>query len=211
MSNDCLIIWDWDNTLADTRMAVRAGLEDVAQFYGLPRITDEDVLNVMTSHRGAFWQKNFGERVPEAVDYYVKCYRTHGNLDHLFPDTIETLDFVKETGIPQIVLSNKYEEALMEEVKRQGIEFYFSRIQGTVGSLGKPEKAFVLPLLKEFKPQKVILIGDGISDMIMAQNMGATAILVHQENKLLPHHYDCETLSDVKQRLKKLLYERKQK
>ncbi len=208
MKNDYLIIWDWDNTLADTRMAVRAGLEDVAQFYRLPRITDEDVLNVMTSHRGLFWQKNFGERVPEAVDYYVKCYRTHGNLVRLFPDTIETLEFVKKTGVPQIVLSNKYEEALIEEVERQNIGFYFSRIQGTVGPLGKPEKAFILPLLKEFEPRKIILIGDGISDMMMAQNISATAILVHQLNKTLPHHYDCETLTDVRKRLEKLLLER---
>lgn len=209
MKNDYLIIWDWDNTLADTRMAVRAGLEDVVQFYGLPHITDADVLDVMTAHRGLFWQKNFGERVPEAVDYYVKRYRTHGNLVHLFPDTIEILEFVMRTRIPQIILSNKYEGALIEEVERQGVRDYFSRIQGTVGALGKPEKAFVLPLLKEFEPQKVILIGDGISDMLMAQNMGATAIMVHQPNKTLPHHYDCETLSDVKQHLERLLLERK--
>lgn len=197
MENNCLIIWDWDNTLADTRMAVKAGLQDVADFYGLPPITDRDVLNVMTSHRGLFWQKNFGENVPEAIEYYVKSYRTHGNLVKLFPDTKQALDYVRVKHIPQIVLSNKHEGALLEEVERQGVASYFARIQGTTGPLGKPDKAFTAPILDQFKPKKVILIGDGISDMLMARNMGARSILVHQPDKTLPHEFDCETLTSV--------------
>ena len=205
MQNDYLIIWDWDNTLANTRPAVRAGLEDVAQFYGLPAITDSDVLNVMTSHRGVFWQRYFGANVPEAIAYYVKCYRKHTDLVKLFPETVNILTYVKELKQPQIVLSNKYEEALIEEVAHQGVISYFNAIRGTIGPLGKPDKSFVSDLLERFEPRNIILIGDGISDMLMAQNIGATSILVHQPDKTLPHNYDCETLSDVLKKLNILL------
>ena len=61
--------------------------------------------------------------------------------------------------------------------------------------------------MEQFLPDKVILIGDGISDMLMAQNMGAVSILVHQPNRNLPHTYYAETLSDVKKYLEYLLGE----
>lgn len=200
-----LVIWDWDNTLADTRSAVRAGLQDVVRHYELPDITDKDVLNVMTCHRGAFWQNNFGEKVSEAIAYYVKSYSQHGDLVCLFPETIDILQYIQNKNIPQIVLSNKNENALIEEVKCQGVRDFFAAVQGTNGPLGKPDIEFVKPLLNRFQPDEVFLIGDGISDMLMAQNMGATSIMVHQPNKEWPHHYDCDTLSEVARILEQLL------
>lgn len=202
-----LIIWDWDNTLADTRRAVRAGLQDLVSFYRLPNITDEDVLNVMTSHRGDFWQKRFGDNIPQAVDFYVQAYRQHADLVQPFEQTTSLLNYIRQKNIPQVILSNKNETALLEEVERHGLSSYFSIIKGTVDFLGKPDVLFVKPILEQFLPDKVILIGDGISDMLMAQNMGAVSILVHQPNRNLPHTYYAETLSDVKKYLEYLLGE----
>ncbi len=207
MNNKWLIIWDWDNTLANTRPAVKAGLEDVVRHYGLPALTDADILNVMTSHRGAFWQNNFGENVPHAIDYYVASYMTHTDLVKPFENTIEVLEYVKNLNIPQVILSNKNEVALAEEVQLQGLSDYFSIIQGTNSPLGKPSPEFVAPILKKFNPKKIILIGDGISDMLMAQNINAISIMVHQPDKSLPYVYDCETLSEVKKQLAVLLSE----
>ncbi len=205
MTHKYLVIWDWDNTLADTRAAVKAGLQDVARHYNLPDITDADILNVMTCHRGAFWQNNFKERVPIAIDYYVKSYCTHTDMVRPFNQTIEVLEFVKSMGIPQVVLSNKNEVALIDEVEKQGLTHYFEMIQGTNSPLGKPEPEFVAPILDKFNPEQVILIGDGISDMLMAQNIGAIGIMVHQPDKSLPFTHDCATLGEVKQILSALL------
>lgn len=200
-----LIIWDWDNTLANTKQAVFCGLQDVANHYGLNSITEADVVNVMGSHRGDFWQHNFKEKVPEAVEYYVSCYRKHSAMVHLFVDTRTVLDFVQSKRIPQIVLSNKNEKSLAEEVRAKEVEDYFEVIQGTNSPVGKPQIAFVQPILDQFKPDHVILIGDGASDMMMAQNMGATAIMVHQFNPDLPYQYYCDTLSEVRICLESLL------
>ncbi len=202
-----LIIWDWDNTLADTRKAVWAGLQDLVRFYNLPDITEADVLNVMTSHRGNFWQQRFGENIPQAVEFYVQAYRQHTDLVQPFPQALELLTAVQEKNIPQVILSNKNEPALLEEVEKQGLISYFSMIKGTVDFLGKPDVNFVKPILEKFSPKQVILIGDGISDMLMAQNIGAISILVHQPNRNLPHTYYAETLSDVQKYLESLLNE----
>ncbi len=205
MQNKYLIIWDWDNTLADTRAAVKAGLQDMLKSYGLSELTDADIVNVMTSHRGAFWQSRFGENVPQAVDCYVAAYRTHSDLVTPFPDTVEVLEYIKNLNIPQVILSNKNEVALIEEINFQGLTHYFDIIQGTNSPLGKPEPSFVEPILTKFNPEKIILIGDGVSDMLMAQNINATAIMVHQPDKSLPFTYDCETLTEVKKQLTEIL------
>lgn len=205
MNKQTLIIWDWDNTLANTKQAVFLGLQDVAAHYGLEPITSADVANVMGSHRGDFWQRNFKEKIPEAVAYYVSRYRQHSSAVKLFNDTEAVLNFVHTKELPQVVLSNKYEPALKEEVEAQGVTGYFDFIQGTNSPLGKPDKAFVQPLLEKINPERVILIGDGVSDMLMAQNMGATAIMVHQFDPQLPYHYYCDTLSEVQVCLEGLL------
>ncbi|MBE6455121.1 MAG: HAD family hydrolase [Alphaproteobacteria bacterium] len=200
-----LIIWDWDNTLMNTRPAVTEGLQDVCRFYQLPDITPADVLNVMTNHRGDFWQRNFGENVPQAVARYVEYYRSHMDMVKPFDQTESVLNFIRSLNLPQIILSNKNHESLVEEVKRHQLDEYFEVIQGTNGPLGKPDVAFVAPHLNLFKPERIILIGDGVSDMLMAQNLNAEAILVHQPDNTLPHHHYCENLSDVLSVLKTLL------
>lgn len=205
MDKKRLIIWDWDNTLANTKPAVTLALQDLAHHYQLPEITQADIANVMGSHRGDFWQKHFSQNIPEAVDYYVSCYRKHSPAVQLFDDTVQTLTYVKEKGIPQIILSNKYYEALQEEVKAKGVADYFDVIQGTNSPLGKPEKAFVSPLLERYQPEQVILIGDGVSDMLMAKNMGAIGILVRQLDTQLPYQFYCDTLSEVQLCLEGLL------
>lgn len=193
-----LIIWDWDNTLMNTRPAVKAGLQDLVNHHQLEPITDADVFNVMTSHRGDFWKARFGDNIPDAVAYYVQCYQQHADLVQPFEHTLNILNCVRENNIRQVILSNKNHASLVQEVARHQLTNYFDAILGTSGPLGKPDKAFVEPILEKFNPSKIVLIGDGISDMLMAQNINATAILVHRPDATdLPCHFSCETLKDV--------------
>lgn len=192
-----LIIWDWDNTLADTKEAVRLGLNDTMKHYGFPEVTKSDVVNVMGSHRGHFWQVRFHDEIPQAIAYYVSCYRKHSPAVRLFEDSLDILNFIRQKNIPQVLVSNKEIHALKDEVKDKGVYDYFDEILGTTSPLGKPEKAYVQPILDKYQPQQIILIGDGQSDMLTAQNIGAVGILVRQFNADLPHDYFFETLKEV--------------
>ena len=104
-----------------------------------------------------------------------------------------------------VILSNKNHEALVQEVKDKGVFSYFEMVQGTKGPLGKPEKEFADPILTKLNPQKIIFIGDGQSDMLMAQNLGATSILVHHFDNEVPFDYYCETLKEAQTLVQKLL------
>ena len=104
-----------------------------------------------------------------------------------------------------VVLSNKNHEALVKEVSDKGVFDMFKVIQGTKGPLGKPEKEFAQPILDLLKPEKIIFIGDGQSDMLMAQNLGALSILVHNKEDDLPFDHYFDTLKEAKDFLATIL------
>lgn len=199
-----LVIWDWDNTLCNTKNAVLKGLNDTVQHFNSTPVKEEEVINVMTRHRGAFWTSRFplekiDERpsLPEAIEYYVSCYQKYSNETALFDDALAVISFLKQCQSPQVILSNKNHEALVKEVKDKGVFDYFDIVKGTKGPLGKPEKEFALDIIEAIKPDKIIFIGDGHSDMMMAKNIGAIPILVHHLDSELPYDYFCSTLFET--------------
>lgn len=199
-----LVIWDWDNTLCNTKEAVLKGLNDTMAHYKSAPVGENEVINVMTRHRGSFWTDRFPlEKVddrpslPEAIEYYVHCYQKYSDETTLFDDALAVLTFLKECQVPQVVLSNKNHQALVKEVKAKGVFDYFEFVKGTQGPLGKPDKEFASDIIENIKPEKIIFIGDGHSDMLMAQNIGATPILVHHLDIELPYDYFCSTLFEA--------------
>lgn len=211
MQTDLIVIFDWDNTLCNTRNAVTQGLNETMHHYGFPSVTDDDVLNVMTRHRGAFWQSKFplekeGKIItlPDAIEYYVEKYRSFSSDTALFEDALPFILFLKEKNIPQVILSNKNHEALVQEVKDKQVYDYFDMVQGTKGPLGKPELEFAEPIIEKLNPKKIIFIGDGQSDMLMAQNLKATSILVHHLDNEVPYDYYCASLKEAQEIVQQL-------
>ena len=93
MTTNLIVIFDWDNTLCNTKQAVHKGLDDTMKHFGFPAVTEEDIINVMTRHRGAFWQSKFPlekqegkTSMPEAIDFYVSAYRSYTKETKLFKD-----------------------------------------------------------------------------------------------------------------------------
>lgn len=204
MQTDLIVIFDWDNTLCNTKSAVHKGLDDTMKHFGFPAVTEDDIINVMTRHRGAFWQSKFPLEpqegkvsLPEAIEFYVSAYRSYTSETTLFPEALPFILWLKEQKIPMVILSNKNHEALVQEVKDKNVFDYFNIVQGTKGPLGKPELEFAKPILDQLNPKKIIFIGDGQSDMLMAKNLNATSILVHHLDQEVPFDYYCETLKEA--------------
>lgn len=200
-----LVIWDWDNTLADTHDAVKAGIEEVATHFNLPPVTEEDIRNVMSAHRGDFWRRNFGDDIMPAVTYYMAHYPKHNGVVKLFPLAKDILKYVYETGVPQIILSNKKHDTLVDECTRLGVMPYLTRVVGSDEINGaKPTVQFATYALNGLEYDKIILIGDGQSDMLMAQNLGAEAVWLKHADvaEKLPHTVLAHNLTQVFEYLK---------
>ena len=212
MQTDLIVIFDWDNTLCNTKNAVHKGLDDTMKHFGFPPVNEEDILNVMTRHRGACWQSKFPLEpqegkvsLPEAIEFYVSAYRSYTSETTLFEEALPFILWLKEQKIPMVILSNKNHEALVQEVKDKNVFDYFDIVQGTKGPLGKPELEFAKPILNQLNPKKIIFIGDGQSDILMAKNLNATSILVHHLDQEVPYDYYCPTLKEAHALVQNLL------
>ena len=195
-----LILWDWDNTLVDSMPAVRAALNDVVDWAGLPPVTQKDIIDVMGTHRGRFWQENFPNRMDEALAYYLSRYGFHADKLELFPETVHVLEWVRSQGIPQWVVSNKNKKFLLPESERFGLKLYFDKVIGTdERKIAKPSQAFADEIFADGKPDSILMIGDGESDMQFAKRIGAFGLFVRKGNDSVPFLYDVRVsdLSEV--------------
>ena len=187
-----VVVWDWDNTLIDSRQAAELALKELAAENGLPVPTKADIINVIGSRRGEYWLKNYPKDVLKALHRYLDLYIAHAkNGISLFPETREVLDFVRTRQIPQLIASNKDQYIIDEEIERFNLKGYFDKIIGGQGiKVAKPTKAFADLVLGKKWPKRILMIGDGESDMNFAQTMGAFALFVRSGTDPVDFSYD---------------------
>lgn len=188
-----LIVWDWDNTLMDTTKAVELALNDTMAHYHLPPATRAELLDVMGNHKGAFWIRHFPTKIDEAFAYMMSCFSVYHKNAFLFKQAQEILSFVQAQDIQQIVVSNKPQSLLEEEVCQTKTDSFFAGIVGTklLSDDKKPYASFGAQVLRALQYDKLIVIGDGEADMLYAQNIGATGVYVQlPENKVAGIQYD---------------------
>ncbi len=187
-----VIVWDWDNTLVDSRPIVVAALHDVAKKYHLPPVTDRDVTDVIGTHMGRYWHENFDDNNrEEALRYFLSCYLTHNDKLALFPLTQDVLAWVQSRGIPQYVISNKNQQIVDPECDRFGLRSFFVDVVGTdERHIVKPSQALAAAVFGADYPSPMIMIGDGESDMKFAQTLKAFGLFIRPGNDILPYPYD---------------------
>jgi len=187
-----VVVWDWDNTLLDSRLAAELALKDIAREYGLPEPTEADIVNVIGSRRGEYWLKNYPKDTTAALYHYLNLYVERAkNSVRLFPEAVTVLDFVRSRHIPQVLASNKNQEILDDEVRQFAVESYFDRIVGGQGiKVAKPTKEFANRVLGKTWPKRILMIGDGESDMNFAQTLGAYALFMRPGTEKVTFPYD---------------------
>ncbi|MBR6411914.1 MAG: HAD family hydrolase [Alphaproteobacteria bacterium] len=187
-----IVVWDWDNTLLDSRMAAELALKELAAENGLPQPTEADIINVIGSRRGEYWLKNYPDDVLKSLHRYLDLYVAHAKDEvSLFPETKKVLEFVQARHIPQLIASNKDQYIIDEEVDRFGLKGYFEKIVGGHGvTVAKPSKAFADLVLGKEWPKRILMIGDGESDMNFAQTMGAYALFMRSGKDKMAFPYD---------------------
>lgn len=192
-----LILWDWDNTLINSMPVVRAALDDVVLWAHLPPITQQDVIDVMGTHRGRYWQEHFPHNMDEAIPYYLSRYAAHTDKLELFPETVDVLRWVQSSGIPQWVVSNKNKKLLLPECDRFALWPYFEKVVGTDETkIAKPSQAFADQIFADGRPTNILMIGDGESDMQFADRIGAFGLFVRPGEGTMPFPYNAR-VSDL--------------
>lgn len=186
-----LVIWDYDNTLADTIDCLTLAYEDLCYRYQLPMVTRAEVEKIIAGYpNDIFGKVTTASRNEVSMFYHERCVAHSEQTVSLFNDTIKWLEYLKSMNIMQVIMSNKITSEIETECRRFNIMGYFERVIGVVPrweSNGvrykKPELEFAKPTLQELQPDRVVVIGDGLTDIQFAQNMGAKMIWLSNEQR----------------------------
>ena len=208
MNKPDIILWDWDNTLINSRPVAVKALQRLGRETNIP-ISDSDVTEVIGGHLVDFWFRHYGDDPLPELKRFISYYQELNDQAEMFPETQDVLRYVQDMGIPQMVISNKNEDILQEEAERFGLTSFFQKIVGTIGNgIAKPTKEFADFALGKEWPKNILMIGDGQSDMQFAKTLGAFGLLIRDES--IPADFDynqrvsnlSETLTFLKEHLK---------
>lgn len=204
------IFWDFDGTLVYSEHLWSGSLYKTLQRYtSHTNITLDDIRPAMA--HGFSWDY-YDEDLHNLIgkkwwdftfEHIRKVYKSVGITDseiksllplfknvilekenyHLYDDTIETLEKLKNKGFRHFLLSNNYPE-LDETMDKIGLSQYFDGmiISAQIG-YDKPRKEiFEVALKAADHPEQCFMIGDNPqSDIKGAREVGIPAVLVHND------------------------------
>lgn len=166
------ILFDWDNTLAESRTCLVATVNEILKKYNLADWEHQKAKrDPNLSFRDNFPNVFGKELAQQAYQEYAELYKK--NVVHMlttFPKVKETLEFLKAQGKKIVILTNKDRKLLDFELPLLFDKSLFDRIvAGHEAPKDKPYpeqawfalKDWLEP--KDFSPEKVWVVGD--SDM----------------------------------------------
>ncbi|MDX9690607.1 MAG: HAD family hydrolase [Proteobacteria bacterium] len=178
------ILFDWDNTLVDSWVAIADALNLTRSTYGLETWTVDEA-RVKSAHalRDSFpeW---FGGEWEKARDiFYARYNAVHAQLVRPMTGVAELLAFLHEKKIPLGIISTKKNILLRGEVKNLGWDLYFQAIVGSMDApKDKPDPAPVMMALSqmgiEWNSSCVWFVGDSHTDVECALRSGCIPILI---------------------------------
>ena len=185
------ILFDWDNTLADTWPTIYSSLKLTFEAMGhTPWTFEETKDRVHQSLRDSF-PAIFGDRWEEAGRLYLENFEAiHLEKLTVLDGAKSVLDFLKSKGIYLAVVSNKTGYNLRAEIEHLGWQHYFVKTIGAKDAEEDKPSAKPVHMALEgsnFEPDKnVWFIGDSITDLQCAYNSGCTPLFYGDQDLSLP-------------------------
>ena len=194
------VVFDWDNTLANSGPALKASVNQVLEKYGMPCW---DVVKLKRDNNLSFqdnFKNIFADKADEAYALYQKIYlRTVQQYIKMMPFAHVVLHYFYKRNIPICLMTNKDRTLLDFELPILFEREYFSNIVcGHEAANNKPHDAHLFETLKnitpkqEISPQSVWVVGDSPQDSCCAFACGALGIRIGEslweEEKNLPEN-----------------------
>lgn len=182
------VLFDWDNTLAESRSTLMMTVNQVLAQYGLP---EWDVIKCKRDSNLSFrdnFPLLFGDKAAEAYALYGELYTKNvATLISTFDGVKPVLQFFYDRKIPMIIMSNKDRNLLELELPLLFDPKLFLRIVcGHEAECDKPYPEHIFYSLRglltpdEITPEKVWMIGDSLQDSDCAYAANALPIRIGQ-------------------------------
>lgn len=180
------ILFDWDNTLVESRSSLVAAINEVLSRYGLRDWEfEKQKRDPNLSFKDNFIHI-FGDNADAAYNQYREVYlRIMPNMITLFPYVRKVLELFVQKNIPMFIVSNK-ERILLEKEKDILLsEYVFQNVVcGHEAAHDKPHPIQILYALKDFcaedevTPEHFWMVGDSPMDSKAAIDAGVLPIRI---------------------------------
>lgn len=214
LDNLKVVIFDWDNTLAETRTTLIYAINHVLEEYNLPEWKEVKKLrDTNLSFRDNF-PRIFGEKAEEAYTKYSEIYLQNvAGLISTFYCVLDVLIFLKKHNITIALMSNKDRKLLEHELPLLFEVSLFDKIVcGHEAERDKPHPEQALYTLKDLIDEKEInrdtvwIVGDSPQDSTCACMVNALPIRIGSsiwgdegefDEKILAYENFCEFYQDL--------------
>jgi phosphoglycolate phosphatase len=207
-----LFVFDFDGTLADSRLSISNSFNFTLREHGLAEVIPSSIygmigkqmLDEMFRH---FYPAISTEEMPALLDCF-RHYQRENVLDELlyFPEVISTLEALKAEGKSLAVLSNKTQKQLEHGLAAFNLLDRFQVVLGS-GLLTemKPAKACMEYIWQTIPTEasRTVMIGDSEVDVLTAQHAGIEMIAVNHGTDSaeslvkMGAQYSIETFSEI--------------
>ncbi len=177
------LIWDFNGTILDD-VAYDVDITNrLLQHYGLPLLSGKDAYRAVFGFPVIDYYARLGfdfSKISFSVlaDEWMNDYNSQKEEAPVYEGIVEVLRAVKDSGIPQILLSATKREMLLEQLRFLGIADLFDEILGadTHHAYGKAD------LAREWKRRNPdalpLMVGDTDHDAESASAMGGDILLL---------------------------------
>lgn len=181
-----LILFDWDNTLADNWQLVIDALNHARERFGHERWSNEEADRKISLSARELFPQIFGADHEAAQKAFYDYFETnHLKVLKPMPDVVSLLEGLKSRDVPLGLISNKRGDLLRKEVAHLGLDAYFQTIIGAGDAKkDKPHAEVVSHAISEIglelNTQKNIIwyVGDSQTDIDTAKNSKMQPIII---------------------------------
>lgn len=203
--NKQAIIWDWNGTLLDDVDECIRCINRLLQQRNLPLLTKKVYRSIFTFpvkeyYRAAGFDFEKEDFEMPALEF-IRCYHQLLKNSNLFPDVVQMLEYFKDKGIKQCILSAMEHNSLVDSLKEKNIFGYFDIVAGIDDHYAHSKTEVGMKLIRQlpFEKEKILMIGDSLHDLEVADELGIECLLIangHQSKERLTAHTE-DVIDDI--------------
>jgi len=204
-----LMIFDFDGTLVNTGNDLVSSVNYTLSQLTLPVLPEKRIISFIGDGVRKLIERSLGSSFPERFEEAMKIfneYYTKHLLDTtaLYPGVENVLSHFRDKK--KIIMTNKRHYFTVQIADALHLTNFFDEIIGEDSRpFHKPDNRLVQPLLEQYgvPPERAVVVGDGINDVLLAKNAGALSCaflsgLGSREQLLsLKPDFTCESLFEL--------------
>lgn len=172
------VIWDVDGTLSDTIDLCVTSLQAAIEGHGGPSFSGDEIVGMFGPTEEGILRNVLGDGWPGAMAAYLVAYGNgHANAELAFPEVIDLVRELADSGVPMGVVTGKGDASCAITLDSLGLDGVFEAV--ACGSMDGSVKSIEIDRIVTawgMEPSSVAYIGDSPTDIVESRIAGVVPV-----------------------------------